>query len=263
MKFKLGIIGTGKMGCSILSGIVKSKLYNKEEILLYDVNEDVKNKLIKDGFKFSNNEQELFDKSEKIIIAIKPQMFYNLERLNYKENHLIIISIAAGKTINDLKKIFGNQKFVRVMPNTPALLNRGATAIARCEKINDQEFDEVKKIFTSIGIVEEIEENKMNEIIPVNGSMPAFLYYFVKAYIEKACEYKIDYEVAKKLACEAVIGSCMMIMENNKTIDELIKDVCSPGGATLAGLKVFDEEKLNEIIKKSYDECVKRAYELS
>ena len=263
MKYKLGIIGIGKMGGSILSGIIKSKIYDYNDIILFDVSEEIKEKFTKEGFSFCTNEQELFDCSEKVIIAIKPQMFNCLETVNYKDNSLVIISIAAGKTIKDLQKIFGNQKYIRVMPNTPALLQSGATAIARGEGITVEEFNDVKKIFTSIGIVEEITEDKMNEIIPVNGSMPAYLYYFVKAYIEKAVEYGIDYDVAKRLACEAVIGSCKMITENEKSIDELIKDVCSPGGTTLAGLKVFEEEKMDEIIKKSYEACVNRAYELS
>ena len=103
----------------------------------------------------------------------------------------------------------------------------------------------------------------MNEIIPVNGSMPAYLYYFVEAFLEEAVNEGLDYEVSKKIACEAIIGSCKMIMESGKSTDELIKDVCSPGGATLAGLKVLEDEEFKKIIKDAYIACVKRAYELS
>ena len=149
------------------------------------------------------------------------------------------------------------------MPNTPALISSGATAIARDENVDEETFNKVKKIFESIGIVEEISEDKMNEIIPVNGSMPAYLYYFVKAFIDAAVEEGIDYEVAKRLACESVIGSSKMILETNKSIDELIKDVCSPGGATLEGLYVFNENKMDEIIKKASKACVDKAYDLS
>jgi pyrroline-5-carboxylate reductase len=103
----------------------------------------------------------------------------------------------------------------------------------------------------------------MNEIIPVNGSMPAFLYYFVEAYIDDATSYGIPYETAKHLACEAVIGSAKMILETGKPIEELINDVCSPGGATLEGLRVLKENNFQEIIKESNKACIKRAYELS
>ena len=263
MKYKFGILGLGKMGSSILSGIINSKLYYKNDILLFDVNEEIKVKFQSDGYNFSTSEQELFESCNYVLLAIKPQMFYILESLDLNKLNLVIISIAAGKTINDLRKIFGKQKFIRVMPNTPALIQNGATAIARDFSVDDVTFNDVKKIFESIGIVEEISEDKMNEIIPVNGSMPAYLYYFVEAFIEEAVAMGLDYEVSKKLACEAIIGSCNMILKANKSIAELIKDVCSPGGATLAGLKVLEEEKFKDIIKECYKKCVQRAYELS
>jgi len=263
MKYKLGILGLGKMGYSILSGIIKSNLYKKDDILLFDVNDKIIDSLTNDGFKFSSSETELFENVEMVIIAIKPQMFNNLLSLNLKDLNLVVISIAAGKTISDLKEIFGDQKFVRVMPNTPALILSSATALARGENVEDEVFNKVKKIFESVGITAEIAESKMNEVIPVNGSMPAYLYYFVQAFIDEAVNEGLDYETAKKLACEAVIGSAKMILETDKPIDELINDVCSPGGTTLAGLDVLKEEKFQEIIKKCFKACVNRAYELS
>ena len=129
--------------------------------------------------------------------------------------------------------------------------------------IDDETFYKVKNIFSSIGVVEEIPENKMNEIIPVNGSMPAYLYYFVEAFIENAVNDGIEYEIAKTLACQAVIGSAKMILQTDKDIKQLITDVCSPGGATLAGLKVLEDEKFQDIIKKASQACIQRAYELS
>lgn len=263
MKYKLGILGLGKMGSSILFGIIRSNLYSKDEVLLYDVNEEVKNDLKSKGFKFSCNEQELVENVDTLLIAIKPQMFYKLKELNYSNLSLTVVSIAAGKTIANLQEIFGNQKFIRVMPNTPALISSGATAIARGENVDEKTFSKVKQIFASIGVVEEIKEDKMNEIIPINGSMPAYLYYFVQAFIEQGVKDGIDYEVAKKLACEAVIGSAKMILETDKSIDQLIKDVCSPGGATLEGLYVFENEKFKETIYKASIACVNKAYDLS
>lgn len=263
MKYKLGILGLGKMGSSILFGIIRSNLYSKDEVLLYDVNEEVKNDLKSKGFKFSCNEQELVENVDTLLIAIKPQMFYKLKELNYSNLSLTVVSIAAGKTIANLQEIFGNQKFIRVMPNTPALISHGATAIARGENVDEKTFLKVKEIFASIGVVEEIKEDKMNEIIPINGSMPAYLYYFVQAFIEQGVKDGIDYEVAKKLACEAVIGSAKMILETDKSIDQLIKDVCSPGGATLEGLYVFENEKFKETIYKASIACVNKAYDLS
>ena len=262
MKYQLGILGLGKMGSSILSGIIKSKIYQKEEVLLFDVNDELKKKYSDLGYKFSDSEQSLIDNVEMLILAIKPQMFKVLNNLKIN-NDLVVISIAAGKTIKDLEEIFGKQQFIRVMPNTPSLISYGATAITKSNNVLEETFNKAKNIFESIGVVEEIDESLMNEIIPVNGSMPAFLYYFVEAYIDDATSCGIPYESAKRLACEAVIGSAKMILETGKPIKELINDVCSPGGATLEGLRVLKENNFQEIIKESNKACIKRAYELS
>lgn len=262
MKYQLGILGLGKMGSSILSGIIKSKIYQKEEVLLFDVNDELKKKYGDLGYKFSDSEQSLIDNVEMLILAIKPQMFKVLNNLKIN-NDLVVISIAAGKTIKDLEEIFGKQQFIRVMPNTPSLISYGATAITKSNNVLEETFNKAKNIFESIGVVEEIDESLMNEIIPVNGSMPAFLYYFVEAYIDDATSCGIPYESAKRLACEAVIGSAKMILETGKPIEELINDVCSPGGATLEGLRVLKENNFQEIIKESNKACIKRAYELS
>ena len=234
----------------------------KEEVLLFDVNDELKKKYGDLGYKFSDSEQSLIDNVEMLILAIKPQMFKVLNNLKIN-NDLVVISIAAGKTIKDLEEIFGKQQFIRVMPNTPSLISYGATAITKSNNVLEETFNKAKNIFESIGVVEEIDESLMNEIIPVNGSMPAFLYYFVEAYIDDATSCGIPYESAKRLACEAVIGSAKMILETGKPIEELINDVCSPGGATLEGLRVLKENNFQEIIKESNKACIKRAYELS
>ena len=251
------------MGGSILSGILKSKLYQENQILLYDVNKETINFWEEKGLGFSNNVKELVESVEMVLVAIKPQMFEKLKEFTYDNKDLIVISIAAGKTIDDLKEIFGDKLFIRVMPNTPALISSGATAISRSENISDEVFEKVKRIFASIGCVEEIKDDQMNEIIPANGSMPAYLYYFAKGFIDDAIKRGIDSDVAKTLVSNAIIGSAKMILESNKTIEQLIIDVCSPGGATLKGLEVFDKYQLNQIISDTCEATINRAYELS
>jgi pyrroline-5-carboxylate reductase len=262
-KFKLGVLGIGNMGGSILNGIINASIYPNNEICIYDIDQDKIKKYQDLGLSTAKCEKELIENVEMLLLAIKPQMLCALENLTLNINNLIVISIVAGKTVSDLKQIFGNQKFIRVMPNTPALINEGATAIARTQSVTDEEFNSVKQIFASIGVVEEIDDNLMNEIIPVNGSMPAFLYYFAKCFIDKALKDGISYEVAKSLCVQAIIGSAKMIANTDKSIDELIKDVCSPKGATLEGLKVFEQHHINEIIEEVADATIKRAYELS
>ena len=260
-KYKLGILGIGNMGGSILNGIINASIYNKEELLIYDID---KSKLDKfNDIDIASNEKDLIENVDMLLLAIKPQMINILKEITFKNNNLLVISIVAGKTMENLKDIFGDVKIVRVMPNTPCLINEGATSLSRLNNVTDEEFAKVEKIFSSIGLALEIPDNLMNEIIPVNGSMPAFLYYFAKSFIDKAVKDGIDYEIAKALCVQGIIGSAKMIKESSKSIDDLIKDVCSPKGATLEGLHVFDKYNTSKIIEEVSDATINRAYELS
>ncbi len=261
--YKLGILGVGKMGGSILEGILKSNIFNSNEICIFDIDKDILETYKEKGLNVADNEYDLVNKSEMVLLAIKPQMFSALTKYTFDINNKVIISIVAGKTLKDLEAIFGKQQFIRVMPNTPSLINAGATAISKTDDVPLETFNKVKSIFESIGIVSLIDDNLMNEVIPQNGSMPAYLYYFAKCFIENAVSKGIDYATAKTLCCNAIIGSAKMILESNRNIDELIKDVCSPKGATLEGLKVLDDNEFKRIIDDTCDACIKRAYELS
>ncbi|MDD4056456.1 MAG: pyrroline-5-carboxylate reductase [Bacilli bacterium] len=262
-QYKLGLLGIGKMGSSILNGVINSKLYQKEEVLLFDINEEVKKLYEEKGYEIASDENEVIQKSDMVILALKPQAFtQTLKKIKVTPQNTVFISIAAGITIDFLREYLGDQKYIRVMPNTPALIGMGATAISKSAEVDVKTFEKVKTIFESIGMVKEIDEEKMNGIIPLNGSMPAYLYYFIQGFIESAVKEGIDYSIAKDLACHAVIGSANMILQTDRTIDELINDVCSPKGTTIAGLEVLKKRKFLEIIDEASQACIKRSKEL-
>ena len=260
--YKLGIIGLGNMGRSILSGILKSTIYNKDEIFIYDIDETKTKEFEEQGINKAIDSKQLFELSNIVLLAIKPQSLNTLE-IHGDNKKYNIISIVAGKTKEDLISIFGLCDIVRVMPNTPSLIGCGTTVIAKSEDTNELLFEEAMKIFNSVGIVEVIDDSMINEVIPFNGSMPAFLYYYVKLYLDKAKRLNFDEETAKKLIVNTIIGSSKMILDTDKSIDELIKNVCSPGGATLKGIEELDKANTQAIIDNVCDSCIQRAYELS
>jgi pyrroline-5-carboxylate reductase len=149
------------------------------------------------------------------------------------------------------------------MPNTPLLLGEGATALSKVEPTTDEEFGLVCSIFGACGEYAVLPADKMKEIIAINGSSPAFIYLFAKAFIEYAAEQGISAEAAQKLFAKTLVGSAKMITDSGNTIDELIKMVSSPGGTTLAGLDRLYEGNLVQVVKNACDSCTKRAYELS
>ena len=117
--------------------------------------------------------------------------------------------------------------------------------------------------FKACGKIAILPEDKMKEVIAINGSSPAFIYLFAKGFIEYAEEAGISEESAKALFTQSLIGSARMIMESGDEIDELIRKVSSPGGTTLAGLDRLYEGKLVDTVKNACKSCTKRAYELS
>lgn len=261
----VGFLGAGNMGYAIMKGISSSSL---KDIKLYafDVNEAAVKKAADTGAEFCGSEKELVEKCDYIFLAVKPQVLSGV--LDTIKDSLtkdkVVVSIAAGITGEYLKtRTFSELKAVLVMPNTPLLLGEGASALARVSPVSDEEFELVCSIFNACGSTAVLPEDKMKEIIAVNGSSPAFIYLFAKGFIEYAQSEGISEDTAKTLFAKTLIGSAKMITDSGYSVDELIKMVSSPGGTTLAGLDRLYEGELVQTVKNACDSCTKRAYELA
>lgn len=273
----VGFIGAGNMGFAIIKGIhgsglcenggVKMHAFSRSiSLYAYDPNNEMIKRLNEFGVSPCASEAELVEKCDYVFLAVKPQQLETVldNAKNAFTNEKVIISICAGITAEYIQsKTISDAKVVLVMPNTPLLLGEGASALAKNSKVTEEEFDFVKGIFSSCGKAAVVPENKMKEIIAINGSSPAFIYLFAKAFIDYADKEGIDPAAAKELFAQSLVGSAKMITDSGYTIDELIKMVSSPGGTTLAGLDELYGGKLEDTVKKACESCTKRAYELS
>ncbi len=271
----VGFIGAGNMGFAIMKGIAESGLCNEKDLyatspsiqlFAFDTDNEKLKKLEKYNVSACFSAAELAKKCKYVFLAIKPQQLDDaLESIKGEITYdSVIISICAGITGEYIKsKTIENAKVVLVMPNTPLLLGEGASALAKVEPVKDEEFDLVCKIFSSCGKIAVIPQDKMKEIIAINGSSPAFIYLYSKAFIDYAKNEGIDEEVAKTLFAQTLIGSAKMITDSGYSLDELIKMVSSKGGTTIAGLEKLYEGGLESTAKKACEACTKRAYELS
>ena len=261
---KLGFLGAGNMGSAIIKGIVKSGL--KVELFAYDKDTEKLEDIKKYGVKPCESETELAGKCGYIFLAVKPQVLGEvLDKLKgtVDERH-VFISICAGISSEFIKAhTCGGARTSIVMPNTPAMLGVGASAIARDKDISDEEFEFAKKVIGSCGLVKEIPMDKMKEIICINGSSPAFIYLFAKGFVDYAENVGIDRKTALELFAQSLTGSAKMLTDSGMNVDELIKQVSSPGGTTLAGIDKLNEGKLTEIVMEACRACTKRAYELA
>ncbi|HBI52075.1 MAG TPA: pyrroline-5-carboxylate reductase [Ruminococcaceae bacterium] len=258
---KLGFIGAGNMGSAIMKGIAAVSL--EAEVYAYDKDAD---KLSAVPAKPCKSEAELVSMCKYVLLAVKPQVLGEvLDALKPAVTpDTVFISICAGISEQFIRsRTIPDAKVVLVMPNTPMMLGMGASAMATDERTSAEEFAFAKSVIESCGIAEVIPIDKMKEIICINGSSPAFIYLFAKGFVDYAAANGIDADAALRLFAATLKGSAEMLTSSGMTADQLIKQVSSPGGTTIAGLDKLYEGKLTDDVNAACEACTRRAYELS
>ncbi len=262
---QLGIIGGGNMAAAIIQGIIKSGMLKPDEMGMYDISGDRVEYFKGLGLVGFDSPQTLVSESRYLLLAVKPQNYEELlpQIKDDMDGDTVLISIAAGISADYISaQLCKPAKIVQVMPNTPLLVGRGATAMSFVPPTTEQEFDYAVKLFSCAGAVERIDNKLMNEVIPLNGSSPAFIYRFAKVFCDHAQTLGFEREVANRLFAHTLIGAATMMLETGKDHQSLIDMVTSPGGTTFEGLKVMDKYDFTKVMTDTYDATVRRAYEL-
>lgn len=262
----IGFLGTGNMGTAILKGIAGSSMKSETKLYAYNPTAAKVDALASYGVQKCSSEAEVAAASQYLFLAIKPQKFDEvLPRIaDAITEDTVLVSIAAGIGVEYIRKLTKpNAKVVLAMPNTPLLLGCGATALATEAPVSDAGFAVVRRIFDACGMTAVIEPAQMKEIIAINGSSPAFIYLFAKGFLDYAEQVGLSGDVAKELFAQSLIGSAKMITDSGYSIAELIRQVSSPGGTTLAGLDRFYAGNLTDVVQDACDHCTRRAYELA
>lgn len=263
---KIGLIGAGNMAGAIIASILEEHVLSPEQIAVYDVDQAKRERYAAAGHPVFACAEELICAVSTIILAIKPQTFPAVMPAlkNAMTPSKLLVSIAAGIDAEYIQNGVGFPcKLVLVMPNTPLLVGEGATAMSRVAPATQEDFDEVAHIFSLGGVVQEVSNDQLNQIMAVHANTPAFVYLFAKTIVESAQKRGIDAEVANRLFCQTLIGSAKMMMETGKTHQELIDMVCSPGGTTLAGIATLEEQGFVSALQNAFDACIARAEELA
>lgn len=261
-KFEYGFIGAGKMGGALLQGIIRNGA-NPEKLCFFDVSKERSEELSKETGAFPlNSAREVFEKSEIAFLCTKPdQVASVLNELKSAEKSAVLVSIAAGIS-TDFIRSYGEFKVVRTMPNTPALIGKGITAIAKSEFVSSEEFKGVKKVFEAVGEVVVVEEKHMNAVTALSGSGPAYVFRFVEALKEAGINVGLSAEIAFKLAVSTVEGSVQLLKAEKKSTTEMIEIVASPGGTTIAGLKKLEKHGFKYAVMEAVEAAEERARKL-
>ena len=206
----IGFIGAGNMGQAILGGIVKAGLVASENIIMSDLYEPSLEKAKGNyNIEITTDNKLVAKKSDILILAVKPNLYPIVinEIKDLVKDDVIIVTIAAGKSIESTEKSFGRElKVIRTMPNTPALVGEGMTAVCPNKLITDNDINEVSKLLNSFSKVEVVSESLIDAVTSVSGSSPAYVYMFIEAMADAAVLQGMPRDKAYKFAAQTVLG---------------------------------------------------------
>lgn len=264
---KVGFIGSGAMAEALLNGLLQSKVISKTALYCSDVNSEkltvLKNKY---GIKVAGSNQELINKVDIVILAIKPMVMEAVFKETgsvYKPGQLVI-SIAAGVPITFLESFLPKgTPVIRVMPNTPSLIGMGASAIALGNGAKAKDGKLAEEILAAVGEVVTLPESLMDAVTGLSGSGPAYMYLIIEAFVDAGVRVGLPRDISLKLAVQTMIGSAEMVLATGESPAKLKEMVTTPGGTTIAGLHQLEEGKLRATIMNAVLEATKRSKELS
>ncbi len=260
---KLGFIGCGNMAQAMMGGIIEAKIISPEEIIASDAFQPcldgAKEKL---NINITTDNKEVASKSEILILAVKPQFYEAVinEIAPVVKDDIIIITIAPGQTLEKIESLFGKDiKVVRTMPNTPAMVGEGMTALCANDLMTSEEKDRVQEIIGGFGKALYVPEYMMDSVVAVSGSSPAYVFMFIEALADGAVLLGMGRNDAYTFAAQSVIGSAKMVLETGKHPAELKDMVCSPAGTTIEAVKVLEEEGFRNSVIKAMVACAEKS----
>ena len=261
---ELFFLGAGKMATAIAGGVVSSKLYSASCLSAYDVSEDAcRNFHTVTGVAVCCDPADAVKNSKRVLIAVKPQMISAaVKPLAEVMQDKLVISIAAGVTIEQLCSLAGTDRVIRVMPNTPAMVGAGAAAFTAGAGATEEDRKFVSNLFGAVGTVTEVSENLMDAVTGLSGSGPAYVFSFIQALADGGVAEGLSRSAALELAVQTVLGAAKMVQDTGVHPIELCDQVTSPAGTTSRALEVLAERGFSGTVIQSVRAAAARSREL-
>lgn len=257
---KIACIGTGAMGGAIIRAVCNK--FDPNNITVSNRTlEKGKSFANETGCRFADNNKDCIKDAKYIFIAVKPAFLSDLfaEIKNDIPSDAVIISMAAGVKIEKLES-FAKARYVRIMPNVPAQIAKGMTALSCKDNINSEELSDITEILETAGKVEQVPEKLMDCVTAVSGSGPAFVFMFIEAMADAAVRCGMPRKQAYTYAAQTVMGSAALVLETGKHPGELKDSVTSPAGTTIEGVAALESNGMRnaviEAVTASYNKSV-------
>lgn len=238
----IAFIGGGNMATALIQGLIATHTARREQLVVSDVRPEGLAQLRDKYGVRTSTDNRVACQNDIVVLAVKPQNFAGLLPTIAPSlaPSTLVISIAAGVPLRAIEAALPQSRVVRAMPNTPALVSAGATAVAPGSKATQDDLALAMKIFASVGCVVQVEESQMDTVTALSGSGPAYVFLLAEALAAAGAELGLAPEVARVLASQTLYGSGKLLSESPDAPAELRRKVTSPGGTTAAGIAALE-----------------------
>ncbi len=266
MESKVVFIGAGNMAEAIVSGMVAGGFCAPEKIIMTDIRPERLADLAKEYGVSISTDNGVVKNAEIVVLAVKPQAMADVLKAiaPVLRKETLIVSIAAGIPTGKIETALGGKRrVVRVMPNTPALVGQGASAIAAGTNADEADLDVTETILDCVGLTVRVNEKELDAVTALSGSGPAYVFYLLEGMLSAADKMGLDKETARRLALKTVEGAARLMEDTGEEADVLRAKVTSKGGTTEAAIRSLDDAGVKDAIIQALLAAQKRSIELS
>jgi pyrroline-5-carboxylate reductase len=266
MESKVVFIGAGNMAEAIVSGMVAAQFCAPEKIIMTDVRPERLADLETEYGVSTSTDNKVVKNAEIVVLAVKPQVMAEVLKgiAPVLRTETLIISIAAGISSAKIEALLGGtRRVVRVMPNTPALVGQGASAITAGLNADEADIEVTEAILGCVGLTVRVQENEMDAVTALSGSGPAYVFYLLEVMLAAAEKMGLEKETARKLALKTVEGAARLMNDSGESADVLRAKVTSKGGTTEAAIRSLDQSGVKEAVVQALLAAQRRSIELS
>lgn len=263
MSKKIGFIGCGNMGKAMVLGLLKDEEINSSDILISTRTEKSGSKITEEtGIKYTLNNCDVAKFADILFLAVKPNMYESVinEIKDIIKENIIVVTIAAGINLSAVEGWFiKDVKIIKTMPNTPAMVGEGMSAICANKLVEEKELEYVCSLYNNFGKYEILAEKDFHAFIALCGSSPAYVFMFIEAMADAAVKLGIPRAKAYIMAEQSILGSAKLALETGKHPGELKDMVCSPGGTTIDAVVELENKGFRNSVISAMEKCAEKS----
>jgi pyrroline-5-carboxylate reductase len=266
LRKKIAFLGSGNMAEALVKGLLRAGTATEEEITCAEPRAERREEIAKRyGVGVTADNAAAAEGADIVVLSVKPQTMEHLldEIAPAIDHRKLVISIAAGISIASIaRKLGAGVRIVRTMPNTPALVGAGATALARGAHATETDLQEARKLFQAVGIAHVVDEAHLDAVTGLSGSGPAFVFLAIEALADGGVKVGLARPVAMELAAHTVMGAAKLVIETGEHPGRLKDQVTSPGGTAIAGVHALEMGGLRAALIAAVEAATRRSHEL-